>query len=64
MSDFTKEAKKAMIDLDLTYDQVADVMGISKSYLSDLINGNRKSKERLDELKKILQLEEVEPKDE
>lgn len=47
-----------MIDLDLTYDQLAEDMGISKSYLSDLINGNRKSKERLDELKKILELED------
>lgn len=41
MSEFEKAVKKALIDHDMTMQDLADQMGITISYVSDLIKGKR-----------------------
>lgn len=41
MSEFEKAVKKALIDHEMTMQDLADVLGITVSYVSDLIKGKR-----------------------
>lgn len=48
--------KTQLIKKSLTISKIAQEMGISVAYLSDIIRGNRKSLSRKQELCKILEL--------
>lgn len=52
-----KEILKALIDRDWTPTDLAEVMGISRMYLNDLINFRRKSDKRINQIKEILEIE-------
>lgn len=58
---FEKEVKIALIKKDWTQRELARQMGISIAYLRDLLQGNRTSEERLDQIKDLLkeELQEV-----
>lgn len=56
MLDFKKKVKIALIERDSTMRELAEELGISISYLSDLVNGKRHSIERLNDIKKYLNL--------
>lgn len=58
---FEKEVKIALIKKDWTQRELARQMGISIAYLLDLLQGNRTSEERLDQIKDLLkeELQEV-----
>lgn len=51
-----KEILKALIDRDWTPTNLAEVMGISRMYLNDLINFRRKSDKRINQIKEILEI--------
>lgn len=55
--DLTKEAKKAMIDKDLTMSDVGKKLGISTPYVSELIAGTRRNPEKIQQIKDLLGLE-------
>ena len=53
MSDYEKAVRKALIDKDMTMAQLAKELGISKTYLYDIVTGNRLAvtyKERINTL--------------
>ena len=58
---FEKEVKIALIKKDWTQRELARQMGISIAYLRDLLQGNRTSEERLEQIKDLLkeELQEV-----
>ena len=49
-----KEIIKALIDKEWTATDLSDLMGISRTYMNDLINGRRISHKRMEQIKKIL----------
>ena len=49
-----KEILKALIDKEWSATDLANVMGISRVYMNDLINGRRISVARMEQIKKIL----------
>lgn len=51
-----KEIRKALIDKEWSATDLANVMGISRVYMNDLINGRRISVARMEQIKKILGL--------
>lgn len=51
-----KEILKALIDRDWTPTDLAELMGISRMYLNDLINFRRKSDKRINQIKEILEI--------
>lgn len=53
---FEEEIKISMKRKGYTYQKLADEMGISIGYLSDLIKGNRNSEQRLKQLREILEV--------
>lgn len=54
---FEKEVKIALIKKDWTQRELARQMGISIAYLRDLLQGNRTSEERLEQIKDLLKEE-------
>lgn len=54
MSEFEKQVKIAMIQKEMTMLSVAKQMGVSVSYVCELIKGTRKNETRLSEMKEIL----------
>ena len=51
-----KKIRKALIDKEWSATDLANVMGISRVYMNDLINGRRISVARMEQIKKILGL--------
>ena len=51
-----KEILKALIDKEWSASDLANLMGISRTYMNDLINSRRISKKRMEQIKKILGL--------
>ena len=51
-----KEIRKALIDKEWSATDLANVMGSSRVYMNDLINGRRISAARMEQIKKILGL--------
>lgn len=43
MSTFEKKVRKALIDRDMTAGDLADALGITASYVSDILKGSRKA---------------------
>lgn len=59
MSEFEKAVKKALIDHDMTMQDLADAIGITISYVSDLIKGKRKNELQLAKITSFLGLSEA-----
>lgn len=57
MSEFEKAVKKALIDRDMTLQGLADALGITISYVSDLIKDKRKNELQIERIKQFLGLE-------
>lgn len=56
MSEFEKEVKKALIDKDMTMGDLAKILGITLSYVSDLIKGKRTNKEQIQKIRDVLDI--------
>lgn len=57
MPEFEKVVKKALIDHDLTMGMLADRLGISIAYVSDLIKGKRNNKNQIERICCELQID-------
>ena len=60
MLDFKKQVRIQLIHKDMTMKDLADEMGISVSYLSELLNGTRTNQTQLDKIKYLLDIDEDE----
>ena len=56
MSDFEKQVKKALIDHNMTMGDLAEALGISLGYVSDLIKGKRTNSEQIRRISEFLGL--------
>lgn len=56
MTEFEKQVKKALIDRNMTMTDLAEALGITISYVSDLIKGKRKNQAQIDRIKGFLSL--------
>ena len=56
MSEFEKQVKKALIDRNMTLTDLAEALGISLSYVSDLIKEKRTNEDQLARIKNFLNL--------
>lgn len=54
---FNKEVRIALIKKDWTLTDLANEMAISVPYLRDLLNGDRTTEKRINQIKEILQKE-------
>ena len=59
MSEFEKQVKKALIDRNMTMQNLADELGITISYVSDLIKGKRNNEIQINRINEFLNLSEV-----
>ena len=57
MEDFKKKVQHALIDRHMNLTDLANRMGVSLSYVSDILIGNRKSEERIQQIIEILRLD-------
>ena len=60
MSDFKKQVRIELIHKGKTTKDLADEMGISVSYLSELLNGTRTNQAQIDKIKYLLDIDEDE----
>lgn len=58
MSDFEKQVKIALIERNMTMSDLANELGISISYVSDLLKGKRTNQVQLKRIRQILCIEE------
>ena len=56
MSEFEKQVKKALIDRNMTMGDLAEALGISLGYVSDLIKGKRTNSEQIRRIQDFLEL--------
>lgn len=56
MSEFEKQVKKALIDRNMTMGDLARELGITISYVSDLIKKKRNSELQISKIKNFLNL--------
>lgn len=56
MSEFEKQVKKALIDRNMTMGDLAEALGISLGYVSDLIKGKRTNAEQIRRIQDFLEL--------
>lgn len=54
MSEFKKAVRHALIDRDMTMTDLANELGISVSYVSDLLKRKRENQEQLQRIKDFL----------
>lgn len=59
MSDFEKAVRHALIDHDMTMTDLAKKLGISNSYVCDLIKGKRENQEQLQRIKDFLGITDI-----
>ena len=59
MSEFEKQLKKALIDRNMTMGDLAEALGISLSYVSDLIKEKRNNEEQIARIKDFLNLSDA-----
>lgn len=64
MSEFEKQVKKALIDRNMTMGDLAEALGISLSYVSDLIKEKRNNEEQIARIKDFLNLSDAGESDE
>ena len=55
---FGKEVRKALIDKDMKLSNLAEQLGISQPYLTDILNGSRKGTKQKKEICKLLSIKE------
>lgn len=53
MSEFEKQVRHALIDRDMTMTDLANELGITISYVSDLLKGKRTNQEQLQRIKEV-----------
>ena len=58
MNEFEKAVRKALIDKDMRLTDLADAIGISLTYLYDILAGNRKAEHQKKKIIEILNLQE------
>ena len=56
MSEFEKQVKKVLIDRNMTMGDLAEALGISLGYVSDLIKGKRTNSEQIKRIQEFLEL--------
>lgn len=56
MSEFEKQVRHALIDRDMTMTDLANELGITISYVSDLLKGKRTNQEQLQRIKEFLEI--------
>lgn len=54
--DFEMEVKRALRENDMTSKELSEKLGISQTYCSDIIRGNRKAEPIKAKIKKILKI--------
>lgn len=59
MSEFEKQVKKALIDRNMTMGDLAEALGISLSYVSDLIKEKRTNEDQIARIKNFLNLSDA-----
>jgi len=59
MNDFEKAVRKALIDKDMKLTDLVEQMGISLTYLYDILNSSRKAKHQRKRIAEILGLEDL-----
>lgn len=59
MSEFEKQVKKALIDRNMTMGDLAEALGISISYVSDLIKEKRNNEDQITRIKDFLNLSDI-----
>lgn len=59
MSDFEKEVKHALIDKNMTMSDLASNLGISTSYVSDLLKNKRGNERQIQRIRDFLNIIEV-----
>lgn len=59
MSEFEKQVKKALIDRNMTMGDLAEALGISLSYVSDLIKEKRNNEKQIVRIKAFLNLSDA-----
>lgn len=60
MSEFKKQVRHALIDRDMTMTDLANELGISVSYVSDLLKKKRENQEQLQRIKDFLGITDTE----
>ena len=58
MNEFEKAVRKALIDRDMKLTDLANVIGISLTYLYDILAANRKAEHQKKKIIEILELQE------
>ena len=58
MNEFEKAVRKALIDKDMKLTDLANHLGISLTYLYDILNNNRKAEHQKKKIIEILNLQE------
>lgn len=56
MSDFKKSVRIRLIELNMTMGNLAEELGISISYLSELLNGTRSNQDQIQRIKDYLEI--------
>ncbi|MFR8718608.1 MAG: helix-turn-helix domain-containing protein [Coprococcus comes] len=56
MSEFEKQVRHALIDRDMTMTDLANELGITISYVSDLLKGKRTNQEQLQRIKEKIKV--------
>ena len=59
MSDFEKKVKHALIDKNMNMSDLASNLGISTSYVSDLLKNKRGNEKQIQRIKDFLNISEV-----
>lgn len=59
LTPFGKKVKKRLIDMDMTQVKLAEMLGIKKQYITKIICGEMKSSKYIEEISKILDINEV-----
>ena len=59
MNEFEKAVRKALIDKDMKLTDLANHLGISLTYLYDILAGNRKAEHQKKKIIEILELQDT-----
>lgn len=58
MSEFEKQVRKALIDNEMKMTDLAEQLGITMSYLYDIITGKRKAEHQKERIRQLLSIED------
>lgn len=64
MSEFEKQVKIALIHRNMTMGDLAEKLGISQSYVSDLLKGKRCNQDQIQRIKDFLNLSDIDEHEE